>query len=139
MSRIRPLIGRGTVPFAAFAVGRPAGPLEPVLDVHTERLSRTIGEIGTLTLDRVLYPGLDAEPYYDIEVEAAADLVDPKPLRAVEAELPRWLRAICGRRAGPSWSGGLTSRAAVMLPTAEPTDRNAAGRAFRPAVSFTCG
>ena len=48
MSRIRPLIGRGTVPFAAFAVGRPAGPLEPVLDLHTERLSRTIGEIGTL-------------------------------------------------------------------------------------------
>ena len=87
VSRIRPLIGRGTVPFAAFAVGRPAGPLEPVLDVHTERLSRTIGEIGTLTLDRVLYPGLDAEPYYDIEVEAAADLVDPEPLRAVEAEL----------------------------------------------------
>lgn len=87
MARIRPFIGPGAVPFAAFAVGRPAGPLEPVLDVYTERIVRPIGDIGTLALDRVRYPGLDPDPYYDIEVEAAPDLADPAALRAVEAEL----------------------------------------------------
>jgi len=87
VSRIRPFIGHGVVPFAAFAVGRPAGPLEPVVDVDTERIARTVGDIATLTLDRVVYPGLDPEPYYDIEVEAAPDVADPSILRAVEAEL----------------------------------------------------
>lgn len=85
--RIRPLIGTGSVPFAAFAAGRPAGPLEPVLDVHTERVWRPIEGVGVLALDRVLYPGLDPDPYYDIEVEAAPDLADPSLLRRVEEAL----------------------------------------------------
>ncbi|BAD39470.1 CYTH domain-containing protein [Symbiobacterium thermophilum] len=87
VERIRPLIGPGTVPFAAFAAGRPAGPLEPVLDVRTERIVRTVGNVATLSLDRVLYPGLAPEPYYDIEVEAAPGLADPAVLRALEAAL----------------------------------------------------
>lgn len=87
VERIRPLIGPGTVPFAAFAAGRPAGPLEPVLDVCTERIVRTVGDVGTLSLDRVFYPGLAPEPYYDIEVEAAPGVGDPAVLRAVEEAL----------------------------------------------------
>ncbi|WP_374711472.1 CYTH domain-containing protein [Symbiobacterium terraclitae] len=87
LARIRLLIGPVRVPFAAFAAGRPAGPLLPVLDVHTERLERSVGAVATLALDRVTYPGLAPEPYYDIEIEAAPDMPDVAVLRALEADL----------------------------------------------------
>lgn len=89
IDRVRLLIGPVRVPFAAFAAGRPAGPLLPVLDVHTERLARSVGQVATLTLDRVIYPGLAPEPYYDIEIEAAPDMPDVAVLRALEADLQR--------------------------------------------------
>lgn len=89
LDQIRLLIGPVRVPFAAFAAGRPAGPLLPVLDVHTERLARSVGQVATLTLDRVTYPGLAPEPYYDIEIEAAPEMSDVAVLRALEADLQR--------------------------------------------------
>jgi len=89
IDRLRPLIGSVHVPFAAFAAGRPAGPLTPVLDVHTERVVRPVGEVALLSLDRVTYPGLAPDPYYDIEVEAVPDRADAALLHTLEAELQR--------------------------------------------------
>lgn len=87
LARLRPLIGSEPVPRAEFAAGRPAGPLVPVLEVCTERRARSVGEAATLTLDKVTYPGLAPEAYYDIEVEAEPGLEDPSLLRALEQAL----------------------------------------------------
>ncbi|HWI65035.1 MAG TPA: CYTH domain-containing protein [Symbiobacteriaceae bacterium] len=87
MSHARDLVGEG--PFSAedFHGGRPTGGLTPVLIVGTARLARPIGEVAELTLDMIEYPGLAANPFFDIEIEAKAGKMGERILRAVEEEL----------------------------------------------------
>lgn len=81
------LIGEAPLPLAEFAAGRAAGPLLPVLEVVTHRQARRVGEVAILTLDQVSYPGLQGEPFFDIEVEALPGSTDPALLRQLEAAL----------------------------------------------------
>lgn len=87
MSHAREIVGDG--PFSAddFHAGRPTGGLVPTLIVGTARLVRPIGEVAELTLDMIEYPGLAANPFFDIEVEAKAGKMGERILRAVEQEL----------------------------------------------------
>lgn len=87
MSHARDIVGEG--PFSAddFNAGRPTGGLVPILVVGTARLVRPIGELAELTLDMIEYPGLAANPFFDIEVEATAGKAGERILRTVETEL----------------------------------------------------
>ncbi|HWI51299.1 MAG TPA: CYTH domain-containing protein [Symbiobacteriaceae bacterium] len=87
MSHARDIVGEG--PFSAedFNTGRPTGGLVPILIVGTARLARPIGEVAELTLDMIEYPGLAANPFFDIEVEATAGKAGERILRVVEQEL----------------------------------------------------
>lgn len=87
LALIRGSIGPDPVPLADFLGGRPAGPLVPVLTVATLREARSIPGVGTLVLDRIEYPGLSPDSFYDIEVEAAEGLEAEAPLRQMEAAL----------------------------------------------------
>lgn len=87
LAHIRPLIGSQPVALADFASGRQAGPLLPVLDVVTHRVARQMGELATLTLDLVEYPGITTAIYFDIEVEAREARSGEGVLRAAEAAL----------------------------------------------------
>lgn len=87
LSHVRAQIGDGPFPLLDFAAGRECGSLRPVLEVTTTRLVRPIGSLALLVLDRVEYRGVTEEPFFDIEVEAAAGLEDDTILRQVETEL----------------------------------------------------
>jgi len=87
LAQLRPVIGPEPIPLDRFASGRTAGPLQPVLDVVTDRLARSVGEVAVLTLDRVTYPGLTVQSYWDIEVESRTGENAEPFLRRVEREL----------------------------------------------------
>lgn len=87
LSHVREQIGDGPFPLQEFAAGRRCGPLVPVLDVVTARLVRPIGTVALLVMDRVTYPGVAEESYFDIEVEATTSLGDDAVLRRVEFDL----------------------------------------------------
>jgi len=101
LAPVRAIIGTEPVPPEDLLAGRPAGPLLPVLDVVTYRAQRSIADLGRLVLDRVAYPGLVEDTFYDIEVEAA----QAEPAPAVEAALRRVeadLRLLGGEHLVPS-------------------------------------
>jgi inorganic triphosphatase YgiF len=87
LTHIRPFIGPEPVPIDCFAAGMPAGPLIPVLDVVTDRVARTVGEVAVLTLDRVSYPALTDQVFWDVEVEVRSEEAGEPFLRRVEGEL----------------------------------------------------
>jgi inorganic triphosphatase YgiF len=87
LRHVRLIIGDGAVPVDRFARGEAAGPLIPVLDVRTERLARTMGEMAVLTLDRVEYPTLTGQSFWDLEVEVRTREAGEPFLRKVENEL----------------------------------------------------
>lgn len=87
MSHVKDIVGDGPFPVADFAAGRSCGSLVPTLIVDTARLARPVADHAELTLDLVDYPGLAAQPFYDIEVESKAGKMGERVLRAVEAEL----------------------------------------------------
>ncbi|MFZ5826636.1 MAG: CYTH domain-containing protein [Bacillota bacterium] len=87
LSHVCDQIGSGPFPLQAFAAGERCGPLVPILDVVTARLTRPIGSLALLVLDRVTYPGVAEERFFDIEVEAATGQTGDAVLRAVEAAL----------------------------------------------------
>lgn len=87
LTLVRDMVGPGPVPFEVFARGEAAGHLIPALVVHTSRLARSLGGQAVLTLDRVEYPRLAAEPYWDIEVESRSGQAGEPFLRKVEQEL----------------------------------------------------
>ena len=87
MSHVSDIVGEG--PFSAedFHAGKPTGGLVPILIVGTARLVRPIGEVAELTLDMIEYPGLAANPFFDVEVESKAGKMGERILRSVETEL----------------------------------------------------
>lgn len=89
LARVQPWIGSGEISLEAFAAGREAGSLLPVLVIETQRLARPVGDVAILTLDRVIYPGRAETPFYDLEVEATSAPGAEEALRRIEAELQR--------------------------------------------------
>lgn len=87
LSQIKEQIGEGPFPAEAFYTGKPAGPLQPVLEVATARLVRPIGSVAELVLDMVEYPGLSASPYFDIEIESKSGKGGERAIRTIETEL----------------------------------------------------
>lgn len=115
------LAGLGLLPpdtapdLAAFAAGRAAGPLQPVLAARTRRVERAVrrdaAHLADLALDVVEYEGL-ASLFHDVEVEARgggseADLAELQALLVaaaggalvpgLESKLARGLRLTAGR------------------------------------------
>lgn len=89
MANAADVVGPGPFSAEAFHEGKPTGGMVPILIVGTARLARPIGEVAELTMDMIEYPGLSANPYFDIEVEAKSGKMGERILRAVEEELYR--------------------------------------------------
>lgn len=87
LAHIKEQIGEGPFPAESFFSGKPAGSLQPVLEVATARLARPVGNAAELVMDMVEYPGLSASPYFDIEVESKSGKAGERIIRAVETEL----------------------------------------------------
>lgn len=87
LSHVRDLVGEGPFPVEDFAAGRGCGNLKPVLAVGTARIVRPIGTMAELVMDMVEYPGLSAQAFFDIEVEAVGGKGGEHIIRRVEDEL----------------------------------------------------
>lgn len=89
LSHVAGALGPGPFPFQDFLEGRRCGPLIPILKVDTVRLARSVGAAALLSLDRVSYPDLAAEPFFDIEVELVGESDPAQLLTRIERELIR--------------------------------------------------
>ncbi|MGE5676255.1 MAG: CYTH domain-containing protein [Mycobacterium leprae] len=92
LSHIKDLIGEGPHPAVALWEGKPCGNLLPVLRVDSARLTRAVGDVATLTMDIIRYPGIATNAYFDIEIEAKEGTGTEAALRDIEADIHRLAR-----------------------------------------------